>query len=195
MKPRLCLDLDNVLARTDDVIRKVIRDYTNGRVLLEYENVVEFDYYRCVDRSGNSISRDEWREIHHLFSKPSYLWHVEPVEGIQKYLGALESVFDIHIATARLPEARRATVEWLEDHRFPRHDLHFLRHGEKHKSLGQFLASVEDSYEQAADFACTGTTSFLLEHPWNLGKPAVPGLSWSANWTDLSTSLLNLAHL
>ena len=194
MKPRLCLDLDNVLARTDDVIRKVIREYTDGRVLLEYENVVEFDYHRCVDRNGNSISRDEWKEIHHLFTKPSYLWRVEPVEGIQRYLDALEPAFDIHIATARLPEARRVTVEWLEDHRFPRHDLHFLRHGEKHKSLGQFLASVEDDYEQAVSFANSGTKSFLLEHPWNVGKPRAQNLTWSENWTCLSTTLLNLSR-
>ena len=40
----LCVDIDNVVAATDEVMRCVIREYTRGRVDLSYEDVVEFDY-------------------------------------------------------------------------------------------------------------------------------------------------------
>jgi hypothetical protein len=31
-KPRLCVDIDNVIAQTDRVMREIIREYTGGRV-------------------------------------------------------------------------------------------------------------------------------------------------------------------
>ena len=67
---------------------------------------------------------------------------------MQRYLKRLAQKFDLHLATSRLPKARRVTIEWLEKHDFPAHDLHFLKHGNKHVSLGQFAAAVEDHYEQ-----------------------------------------------
>ena len=66
-KPRLCIDIDNVIARTDEVMRRVIRDHTAGRVNLNYADIIEFDYHRCKDRNGCSITKDEWNALHDLF--------------------------------------------------------------------------------------------------------------------------------
>lgn len=165
---RICIDIDNVIAWTDEVMRRVILDVTNGRVRLNYEDVRSFNYWDCQDRDGNAISRSEWSEVHTAFSQSRYLSTVKPVTGIQDQLGQLSQYFSLHFATARLPEARQATVEWLDHYKFPRHDLHFLTHGEKHISLGRFHASVEDDPTQAQAFAESGCDrNFVIAHPWN----------------------------
>jgi uncharacterized HAD superfamily protein len=181
-KERLCIDIDNVLAQTDEVMRRVIRDFTQGRVNLEPQHVTDFDYHKCKDAEGRSITAEEWQGVHALFSEPRYLWFVQPVPGVQECLKALGKKFDLHLATSRLPKARRVTVEWLEAHEFPPHDLHFLKHREKHVSLGQFVAAVEDHYEQAVEFAKTGTPCYLIEHPWNKGRDEVEGVAWVHGW-------------
>lgn len=191
-KPAICIDIDNVIARTDEVMRRVIFDFTGGRVKYEYEHVVEFDYHRCKDANGSSISPEEWAKIHGLFSEPRYLWQIQPEPGVQSIIKSLSDKFDIHLVTSRLAKARRTTVEWLENHGFPSHDLHFLKHGEKHVSLGKFAAAVEDHYEQAVDFATCGTSSFLLKHPWNTGKPEAHNLYWVDTWSELTKQLFSL---
>jgi uncharacterized HAD superfamily protein len=187
---RLCIDIDNVIAQTDAVMREVIRDFTGGRVNLAYRHVVEFDYHKCKDGEGCAISKDEWKAVHDLFSEPRYLWQVQPMPGVQEALRALTEKFALHLATSRLPRARRTTVEWLEAHAFPAHDLHFLKHGEKHESLGRFHAGVEDHYEQAVSFAEAGTPCFLISHPWNRHKPRVPNVRWVTGWEELAKELL-----
>ncbi len=182
---RLCIDIDNVVARTDEVMRRVIHDFTAGRVQLDYAHIKEFDYHKCEDGGGRAITKEEWRRVHDLFSEPRYLWLIQPFEGVQDHLKTLADKFILHLATSRLPKARRTTVEWLEAHGFPSHDLHFLKHGEKHVTLGGFHAAVEDHYEQAVSFAEAGTPCFVIEHPWNMTKPAREGVQWVKGWAEL----------
>jgi 5'(3')-deoxyribonucleotidase len=188
----LCIDIDNVLAKTDEVMRRIICAFTNGRVNLNYEDILQFDYWKCKDGNGCSITKDEWNCIHDLFSEPRFLSQIQPEPGVQDALKLLAAKFDLHLATSRLPKARRTTIEWLDNHGFPSHDLHFLKHGEKHVSLGVFAGAIEDHYEQAVNFAASGTPSFLLQHPWNRGKPQVDKVYWANNWSELTSQLLSL---
>jgi len=126
-KQRLCIDIDNVIAQTDEVMRRVIHDFTGGRVQLDYAHVIDFDYHKCKDANGCAITKEEWHAVHDLFSEPQNLWLLQPFEGVQDHLKALGDKFVLHLATSRLPKARRTTVEWLEAHKIPAHDLHFLR--------------------------------------------------------------------
>lgn len=189
--PRLCIDIDNVLACSDQLMRELIRSHTNGRVNFEYEHICEFNYYECKDRTGATINRAEWRDVHDLFSRSDALVELSFIDDALGSLQTLAGHFDLHLATARLPIARKATVEWLDRNGVPEHALHFLRHGEKHISLGQFFAVVEDHYEQAADFARRGTPAYLLTHPWNRTKPPVPNLRWAENWKALTSKLMS----
>jgi len=186
----VCVDIDNVIAQTDEVIRKVIRDYTEGRVQLAYANIAEFDYHKCTDNNGCSISKEQWEEIHELFSEPRYLWLIQPVPGVQAYLTQLAKKFTIHLVTSRLAKARHTTVEWLDNYGFRSYDLHFLKHGEKHVLLSKFAAAVEDHYEQATAFAQSGTPCYLIEHPWNKSKPSVENVHWVESWEELVKQLL-----
>lgn len=169
-KPRLCVDIDNVIAQTDEVMRRVIHDYTKGRVNLEYEDVVRFEYHECTDKNGQSISEPDWKVVHEWFSRRENLLSIRPYPGVEGHLGRLAERFDLHFVTTRLGPARQCTVEWLGEHRFPTHYLHFVKHREKHVPLGQFAAAIEDDRIQAEAFQDIGTRAILLEHPWN-GPP------------------------
>lgn len=193
-KPRLCVDIDNVIARTDEVMRRVIREFTGGRVDYGYEHIVEFDYDKCLDAAGQRSTREEWKGIHDRFSERENLLAIEPMDGAIEHLTRLSQAFDIHLATTRLPKARRATLEWLEAKGVPPFDLHFLRHGEKHVSLAPFIAAVEDHYEQAIAFVAASTPCFLIEHPWNRTKPRVEKIEWIKGWGELADRLLSLAR-
>jgi len=153
-----CIDIDNVIARTDEIMRRVIAEFTSDRVQLAYEDVQEYNYFACKDQSGNSISEEEWHHIHDLFSEPRYLWLIQPFPGAVEGLRQLERVGTIHFATSRLAKARRVTVEWLDNHKFPPHHLHFLKYGQKHATLRSFSAAVEDEYDQGKAFAEVGNT-------------------------------------
>jgi len=122
-RPRFCVDIDNVVAQTDAVMRRIISEYTEGRVELGYKDVLEFDYHKCKDANGNSISREEWNAIHLLFSEPRNLKLIQPIPDAQECLTQLADKYEIHLATSRLPMARRATVEWLDTFGFPSHGL------------------------------------------------------------------------
>jgi uncharacterized HAD superfamily protein len=194
LRPRLCLDIDNCLARTDEVMRRLIREFTNGRVNLEYEHITQFDYHACADGAGNAITKPEWDEVHKVFSQPSIILALAPFEGAVEGLRRLVGSFDLHLATSRRIEARRPTIEWLEMHQFPLHDLHFLKHGEKHASLARFFAAVEDHYEQAESFAVTQTPCFLIEHPWNRGRKPRKGIRWVNGWAELTEHLASVGE-
>jgi len=188
-----CIDIDNVIAQTDRVMRRVIADYTGNRVQLVYEDVQEYNYYDCKDKAGNGISDIEWQKVHELFSEPRYLWLIEPTSGAVEGLHRLAEHGTLHLATSRMRKARTVTVEWLDNHGFPPHELHFIKHGEKHACLHSFSAAVEDDYKQAKAFASSAKTPcFLLRHPWNRTKPVVKGLHWVDTWPELTDRLLAL---
>ena len=189
-----CIDIDNVIACTDEVIRRLISDFTGGRVRLEYEDIGVFNYYECRDQHGNQITKADWKLVHDLFSEPGTVMNIAPMLGALDGLFRLAEHATIHLATSRLPKARKATVGWLEKHGFPEHDLHFLKHREKHEVLRQFTAAVEDDYDQAVAFAVIGKTPcFLIRHPWNRNRAAVEGVQWVKGWSELTPRLMALA--
>lgn len=186
---RLCIDIDNVLAQTDEVVRRLIRQYSAQRVALEYQDVVRFDYWACQDSQGRCISREEWQDIHQIFSRPENILSIEPYPGVQDALRRLGEKYDLLLATSRLPSARKDTIDWLEQHNFPSHSLCFLNHGQKHVSLGKFDAAIEDDREQAHAFARSGTPTLLLAHPWNLVADS-PRVKRVPDWPSVVDELL-----
>ncbi len=189
LKPRLCVDIDNVLAQTDAVMRRVISEYTEGRVRYEYEHIVEFDYLKCVDAAGNSCTLEELRKIGVLYSETQNILSIEPMPHAVEQITRLSQWFDIHIATTRIARNRRTTIDWLERHGLLAFDLHFLKHGEKHASLVPFFAAVEDDYDQAVAFTQSGSPAFLIEHPWNRTRPGRDKLEWVPDWPTLASRL------
>jgi 5'(3')-deoxyribonucleotidase len=188
MKQLICVDIDNVLARTDEVMREVIRLCSKDEVDLRYEDIIEFDYWNCVDRNGRCFARTEWENIHTEFTR-KYIPCIQPFNGVQEYLRKLSDKFEIHVATSRLSEGYTATKDWLVAHNIPFTELHFVGHRKKHLIPKAFFAAIEDDRTQAEFFHDRGVRAFLLGHPWNVIEASSP-LIRVDEWPTLVAKLL-----
>ncbi len=187
---KICVDVDNVVAGTDALIRRIIQDFTQDRVVLEYEDITDFDYCHCKDRKGNSINEKEWLAVHQTFSEDTNILAIKPLRDARKSLGKIAQLYEIHIVTTRIPNAWKSTIEWLLVNGIPHRFLHFVGHRQKHESLKGFSYAVEDDYEQALRYLETGTPCYLLRHPWNAAGKPKPGLHWVDDWSELEQRLL-----
>ncbi len=179
------MDIDNVVAQTDVVIRDLIRRHTASRVNLGYEDIRDFDYWKCLDCNGGQITRLEWDMVHDKFSTPEVIGALLPLEGAQKQLIALRDTYSVHLVSSRKPGAHVATEHWLAKHAIPFDELIFTTHGRKHELPGKYVLVVEDHYEQAKAFAENGVKAILVDHPWNRGRDSHANLRWVRTWNDI----------
>jgi len=170
MKPPICVDIDNVIARTDEVMREVIKVCSKDQVDLRYEDIIDFDYWNCVDRYGRSFDQTDWHNIHLEFTR-NHIPRIQPFDNVREHLLKISEEFEIHVATSRLPEGRVTTREWLSTHKIPFTELHFVEHRKKHLLVKPFVAAIEDDRIQAESFHELGVRAFLLAHPWNVLQP------------------------
>ena len=185
----LCIDIDNVVAATDAVMREVIRQYSREEADLKYEDVVCFDYWLCRDAKGRRLDRSEWDEVHRAFTQ-EHLPRIRPVTGARTGLERLASKYEIHLVTSRLAEGKAETVKWLTDQDIPHDALHFSRHGEKQLINKKFVAAIDDDREQGYAFSAQGVRAFLMAHPWNrVGEYS--SLIRCNTWAELVEQLLH----
>lgn len=190
-KPAVCVDIDNVIAKTDKVLRKVIRAHSKLHVDLTYIDVVCFEYWMCRDSTGRRFDKSEWKKIHEEFTH-NYLLQILPFDNVNRYLKTISGMFDVHLATSRLDDGQEATRMWLNQHGMPYRKLHFVPEGTKHLINEQFVAAIEDDREQGYAFYSKGVVVFLLAHPWNVIGPYSP-LNRVKDWDQVTSKLLNLA--
>lgn len=189
-KPAICVDIDNVIAKTDEVMRQIIRAHSRSHVDLVYEDVVCFEYWMCRDRAGRRFDKREWTKIHREFTH-NYLLKILPFDNVSHNLEIISERFDIHLATSRLDDGQEATRVWLKQHGIPYKKLHFVPEGTKHLIDQQFFAAIEDDREQGYAFYSKSVYVFLLAHPWNTVSPHSL-LKRVTDWEQLTHELLNL---
>jgi len=190
VKPALCVDIDNVIAKTDEVMRKVIHAHSRSQVDLDYEDIVCFEYWRCRDASGRRFDKREWKRIHEEFTR-NHLLKILPFDNVSHHLEIISEKFDIHLATSRLDDGQETTRVWLKQHGIPYKKLHFVLEGTKHLIDEPFVAAIEDDREQGYAFYSKSVYVFLLAHPWNTVSPHSP-LKRVTDWEQLTHELLNL---
>jgi len=216
-KKPICIDIDNTIAQTDFVIRKLICGFTNGQVNLEHRHIIRFDYHQCVDLNGHGIDEETWREVHsHKFSTPATIDTLQPISGAVAALEALSHRFDIFFVTSRQERIRAATEQWLHHHFKCSYNLDFVPHRKKHLIGMKFFAVVEDDLDQAllflgfrtdSDFYSSGRCEqigeptaehcFLLSYPWNDHQVLIDGpiklpLYIEKSWSLITAKLLDL---
>lgn len=190
VRPAICVDIDNVLAKTDEVMRQVIRVHSSSHVDLAYNDVVCFEYWMCRDGAGRRFDKREWTKIHREFTH-NHLLQILPFDNVSHHLETLSERFNVHLATSRLNDGQEATRVWLKQHGIPYKKLHFVQEGTKHLIDEQFVAAIEDDREQGYAFHNNGVYVFLLRHPWNTVNPYSP-LKRVTDWEQLTNELLNL---
>jgi uncharacterized HAD superfamily protein len=185
----LCIDIDNVLCATDKVLRQLIASQTNGRVLLDYEDVKRFNYWENLSSTGQSLTREEWVQVHERFAL-TQLPALEVLDGAVEALTALSRKFCLEVVTSRSRVGEAETQAWLSSNGFPRCPLRFVEHRQKHTAGGPYFAVIEDDLDQAILFARSGVEACLIAHPWNVSPP--PGIRRFGGWSEVSTYLLSL---
>lgn len=182
-KPILGVDLDNVLADTDPLIRRMIWEMCGIR--LERENVTHFDYRDC-SRLTDTQNYLLWHRFHTI-----ECLRVKPVAEAVEALYSLSDEYKIHIVTNRPPETRGLTLEWLSKHDVLYDRLDFAK--DKTVSGIPFTAFIEDKRETAYAMAERGVKSFLLDCPWNQPMSADPsGVIRVGSWSEILGHLLSV---
>jgi cytidine deaminase len=103
-RPRLCIDVDNVVTQTDAVLRRVICDFKSGTVNLSYTDIVRFDYHECIDSAGLGITKEEWNDVHlDWFPRTEYQKQIQPIDG------AISSIRQLSSGTRRNKEEQGGT--------------------------------------------------------------------------------------
>lgn len=187
---KICMDIDNVIARTDEVMREVIREHSMDSVDLTYEDIVHFDYWKCEDSLGRSFHKSEWEKIHEEFTR-IHLLRILPYEDVGEHLNRISEKFDIYLVTSRLKKGREQTIEWLRNHNITYKDVCFVKHREKHRINHDFIAAVDDDIEQGYLFHNKGIRVFLYAHPWNSIDSDSP-LVRVADWHELTNEIIRL---
>jgi hypothetical protein len=191
-RSKLCVDIDNVLGQTDEVMRGIIRVATNGKALPGgvdycYEDIKEFEYNLCKDRSGNSVSKEVWEAVHRIFQDPNsgYVDLIQPTAGALQALIALRERWDIWMVTARHDDGLRKAIAWVERH-FPgfSSNVH-SSYGRKKWEVASFTAAVDDHLETSLGFADNGVRSFVYDHPWNRKAANDRRLTVVKSWSQL----------
>lgn len=201
-KPRVCVDIDNVLAETDSVMREIIRVATVSKenpsgIKYEYEDIVEFEYNLCKNSAGLSVSKDVWNAVHQVFQDPNsgYVDSIRPMSGSLDGLLALAQEWDIWIVTSRHDGALKKATEWVERH-FPGFSANvhssFGRPGKW--AVSEFYAAVDDHLETAAGFADNGVQSFVYHRKWNQRAAVDPRLRVVTDWPHLVHELHRLLN-
>jgi uncharacterized HAD superfamily protein len=189
LRKPICIDIDNTIADTDSVFRRIIQKVSRGRVNLEHEDVICYEYVRCRDAYGHRLSSKEWQGVLSEFHRVG-LSNALPLPEISTTLAGLKRTFEIHLATARDSGSGQLTRKWLSINQIPHDALHFVKHGEKHQLPVEFALAIEDDREQAYAFQSIGVPSILLSCPWNVVGPHSP-LVRLPDWEAIVKHLLN----
>lgn len=179
----LGVDLDNVLALTDPLIRRLIKKAFNIR--LEQHHIVEFDYWRCgISKEQNQIVFDRFHRLECA--------NVRPIKQAVETLRYLGPRYKVYVVTSRPPATRKLTTQWLKSHKIPFDKLIYSE--SKRDSQINFDAFVEDHRETAYSMARRGVLSFLLDYPWNQPNPIdPPNLIRVKSWRRIRAYLDKLA--
>lgn len=107
--------------------------------------------------------------------------NIEPVIGSKEAVSYLAEKFNIILITARSSSLDKQTYNWVNKHFSGQitdiyHSAHLYTQrwsGKTKEKICQeigAIAMVEDSYQHATLIAQNGTTTFLLDYPWNNGE-------------------------
>lgn len=178
----LGVDLDNVLAQTDYLIRELIKKMFNIR--LEQHDIVKFNYWQCgISKTQNQTVLARFHDVECI--------KVKPIKLAVQTLQSLRNNCKIYVITSRPPATRKLTIRWLKAYKIPYYKL--IHRKFKRQSRVNFDAFVEDNRQTAYSMARRGVRSFLLDYPWNQANLVDPSnLFRVKSWQEIRDYLYKL---
>lgn len=167
MKPVIGLDLDSVLAYTEETIHKYIQE--NFGLMLDWDKVerYELEYFP-------GLSKEDGLKLKEEIESGIVLMDVRPHE-FARYSTALLKLagFEVFIISARPKHLEEPTKEWLRTHEIIYDRFFAIRSRYKHEIVKEFdiKAFVEDRSDvlELINQECGKLElgMYLVTHPWN----------------------------
>ena len=174
LRPGFAVDIDNVLAEAEPEVQRIFKELTGS-------SWPPGLYASAGGLDGSRLDRTLVERIFayfHLRSIP-----ILPVHGGGRAaLEWFQQYYRIVIITARHPDSRPQTLEWLERHQIPFDELHFS--GDKTDVAKNITLAVDDHPEHVQGYSDKGIPSFLMDQPWNQ-KFSAPLVTRVGNWESL----------
>ncbi len=178
-RPILGVDIDNVLAESDVILREMIKEMCG--IDLRLEQMTRYAY------ETHGVPEAELSKVFRVFNVDTCK-RLQTVCGAKDAMQKLARRYEIALVTSRNPESKEATEFWLKAEGLPYDQLHF--NDEKHALGIPYHAFVEDRHEHAHRIAATGATVYLLTRPWNAAPLAHPNVRRVDSWDEILKFLL-----
>jgi len=173
-KPRIAIDLDNVLLDSDSNIRQLIFEETG--IESTVNDITDYSYAKSLNLDSKTMKR-----VLDRFHLDLHLSALNPILGAQNAMSILKLEYEPIIVTSRPVDTYTATEKsikmWFGD--IP------LVHSNKKSDLCKKLkieTIIEDHPDTAIQCAYNQIKVFLMDYPWNY--PIVDGglLTRVSNW-------------
>lgn len=165
----IVIDVDEVIAHIGPVLERIFNDHTGL-------NVSRHDWsdYNLDDNYPGLTQQDVCR----LIEQEEVYQQLEPIDGSIEAFTRLRNIgYRIHLVTARgfHPQARRLTLDWLNDHGYEYNSLSVTKHGEKKSDAYSQLSDsfgymVDDHLDNLKDASESGIVQerVVITMPWNV---------------------------
>ena len=174
LQPGFAVDIDNVLAEAEPEVQRIFQELTGRSWPADV-------YASAGGLDGSALDRHLVEKIFDYFHNRSIpILRAQP--GGKMALEWLQQHYRIVIITARHPESRPQTQEWLERHKIPFDELHFS--GDKTDVAEHITLAVDDHPEHVRGYSSQGIPVFLMDQPWNQNFSA-PLVTRVTNWDAL----------
>lgn len=178
LRPGFAVDIDNVLAEAEPEVQRIFQELTGQPWP---QNI----YASAGGLDGSILDRNLIAQIFDYFHNLSI--PILPVQsGGKEALGWLQQHYRIVIITARHPDSRPQTQEWLERHEIPFDELHFSE--DKTDVAEHITLAVDDHPEHVRGYSNRGIPVFLMDQPWNQ-KFSAPLVTRVTSWPSLMTCM------
>lgn len=181
----IAVDLDNVIAKTDECIRQLIGRLSG--VHLSQMEIMCWDYAQILIQKG--ISEVEARKVvmnaFDIFHSRNCL-HAQPVEKSLATIYELSrSGFMIVIVTGRPPTitCKQLTKEWIKKYSISCSCV--IMESEKATISTSWSVLIDDAPHTAISVSEKGTRVLLFDYPWNKEVPSHPLVNRVNGWDDI----------
>ena len=161
---------------------------------IRYEQIDRFDHPWILAGGSQRFGQD--------LRNPMLYELMQPYVHVDRALqGLMDSGYSVNITTARNPNLREYTENWLSLHNIPFHSLVFV---DDHKwQVGPHIL-VDDRRRTAVDYATTTGPAIIFRQPWNQSQverdfaPA-EGLSFplseASDWRSVVEQIRHLVNV
>lgn len=179
-RPVIGIDLDNTLADTDQIIRKIIFERLN--IISTKGQITSWSYSESLG-FPKAIEEEIFSEFH-----KNYLSKISIKDNAQKALTIIKKEYLVWIITHRPKSTKRDTELWLSKNKLHYNKLIFTKN--KTKFYRKLLFLIEDNGENAKIFADKWGKVFLFDSPWNF-EYKTKNIIRVTNWNEIINHLNN----